>query len=130
MRPIGRSAAVLLLALLAACSSGYDSDISTVKRSQTTPGLTNEAWANDIAGARGRVEWTAGKAVAYNNDGVIEVVARIDRPTAGGGTVHKIELHFIHNRQTEKIALDGVIVDGRPQGLIGAALNLMLLQLE
>ena len=66
----------------------------------------------------------------HNNDDVVEVVARIDRPTAGGGTEHKIELHFVHNRQTEKIALDSVVVDGKAQSLIGAALNLMLLQLQ
>ena len=129
MRAFGRTAAILLLALLAACG-GYGSDIAVVKKAQTTPGLTNEDWANDIAGARGHVEWTAGKAAAYNNDDVVEVVARVDRPTAGGGAVHKIELHFVHNRQTEKIALDSVIVDGKAQSLIGAALNLMLLQLQ
>ena len=54
-----------------------------------------------------------GRAAAYNNDAIVEVVARIDRPTAGGAKVHKIELHFIHNRQTEKIALDSVILDGQ-----------------
>ena len=129
MRALGRAAALLLLVLLAACG-GLAGDIAAVKRSETTPGITNEAWANDIAGARGHVEWTAGKAAAYGNDDVIEVVARIDRPVAGGGKVHKIELHFVHNRQTEKIALDSVVVDGEPQGLIGAALNLMLLQLQ
>jgi len=129
MRPAGRAAAVLLLALLAACG-GYGPDISAVKRAETTPGISNEAWANDIAGARGHVEWTAAKAAAYNNDDVIEVVARIDRPVAGGGRTHKVELHFVRNRQTEKIALDSVFVDGQQQGLIGAALNLMLMQLE
>ncbi len=129
MRAVGRAAAVLLLALVAACG-GYGADIAAVKKAETTPGVSNEAWANDIAGARGHVEWTAGKAAAYNNDDVVEVTARIDRPTAGGGRIHKIELHFIHNRQTAKIAVDSVVVDGRPQSLIGAALNLMLLQLE
>jgi hypothetical protein len=129
MRAIGRAAAVLLLVLLAACG-GYESDIAAVKADDTTPGISNETWANEIAGARGHVEWTAGKAAAYNNDDVVEVVARIDRPTAGGGSTHRIELHFVHNRQTKKIALDQVIVDGQTQGLIGGALNLMLLQLQ
>lgn len=57
------------------------------------------------------------------------MVATIDRPSAAGGS-HKIELHFIHNRQTQKVALDNVIVDGKSQGLLGGALNLLLLQLQ
>ena len=128
MRAIGRAAAVIALALLAGCG-GYGSDIDTVKKAEATPGTTNEAWANDIAGARGHVEWSAGKAPAYNNDVVVEVVAHIDRPSAGGGG-HKIELHFIHNRQNEKVALDNVVLDGKPQGVLAGALNLLLLQLQ
>ncbi|HEX3066878.1 MAG TPA: hypothetical protein VHQ39_15405 [Dongiaceae bacterium] len=125
---LGRAAAIIALALLAACSS-YDSDIAAVKQAEATPGQTNEAWVNAIAGARGHVDWSAGKAAAYNNDDIVEVVAAIDRPSAAGGG-HKIELHFIHNRQTQKVALDNVLVDGKSQGLLGGALNLLLLQLQ
>jgi hypothetical protein len=128
MHTLGRAAAIFAVALLAACG-GYDSDIATVKKAEATSGTSNEAWVNDIAGARGHVEWFAGKAVAYNNDDIVEVVAKIDRPSAGGGA-HKIELHFIHNRQTDKIALDNIMVDGKSQGLMGGALNLLLLQLQ
>jgi len=128
MRKLGRAAAIIALALLAACSS-YDSDIAAVKNAEATPGQTNEAWVNTIAGARGHVDWSAGKAAAYNNSDVVEVVATIDKPAATGGD-HKIELHFIHNRQTEKVALDNVVVDGKSQGLLGGALNLLLLQLQ
>jgi hypothetical protein len=124
----GRAAAFLAVALLAACG-GYDSDIAAVQQAESTPGHTNQAWVNDIAGARGHVEWSAGKAAAYSNPDVIEVVAKIDRPSPSGAG-HKIELHFLHNRQTEKIALDNVVVDGKAQGVIGGALNLMLLQLQ
>ncbi|MEA2782422.1 MAG: hypothetical protein QOK29_3966 [Rhodospirillaceae bacterium] len=128
VRIASRAAAIIAVALLAACG-GYDSDIKAVKQAEGTPGHSNEAWANDVAGARGHVEWTADKAVAYNNPDVIEVVANIDRPSANG-TAHKVELHFLHNRQTRKIALDNVVVDGKAQGIIGGALNLMLLQLQ
>ncbi len=128
MRELGRAAAIIALALLAACSS-YDSDIAAVKNAEATPGQTNEAWVNTIAGARGHVDWSAGKAAAYNNSDIVEVVATIDKPAATGGD-HKIELHFIHNRQTEKVALDNVVVDGKSQGLLGGALNLLLLQLQ
>ena len=125
---LGRAAAVIALALLAACSS-YDSDIAAVKQAEASPGQTNEAWVNAIAGARGHVDWSAGKATAYNNDDIIEVVATIDKP-AGTGASHKIALHFIHNRQTQKVALDNVFVDGKSQDLLGGALNLLLLQLQ
>ena len=128
MRVFGRAAAVFAVALLAACG-GYDSDIAAVKRAEATPGTSNEAWVNDIAGARGHVDWSAGRAAAYNNDDIVEVVASIDRPSANGGS-HKIELHFIHNRQTEKVALDNVLVDGKSLGLLAGALNLLLLQLQ
>lgn len=128
MRGLGRALAIIALALLAACG-GYGSDIDAVKQAEATPGQTNEAWVNTIAGARGHVEWSAGKAAAYNNSDIVEVVASIDRPGATGGS-HKIELHFIHNRQTQKVALDNVMVDGRSQGLLGGALNLLLLQLQ
>jgi hypothetical protein len=128
MRKLGRAAAIIALALLAACSS-YDSDIAAVKNAEATPGQTNEAWVNTIAGARGHVDWSAGKAAAYNNSDIVEVIATIDKPAATGGN-HKIELHFIHNRQTEKVALDNVVVDGKSQGLLGGALNLLLLQLQ
>ena len=100
-----------------------------MKKAEATPGTSNEAWVNDIAGARGHVDWSAGKAASYNNDDIVEVVAKIDRPAASGAT-HKIELHFIHNRQTDKVALDNVTVDGKAQGLLGGALNLLLLQLQ
>jgi hypothetical protein len=125
---LSRAAAVIAVALLAACGS-YSSDIDAVKKAEATPGTTNEAWVNDIAGARGHVDWSAGKAAAYNNDDIVEVVAAIDKPAASGGS-HKIELHFIHNRQTQKVALDNVLVDGKSQGLLGGALNLLLLQLQ
>lgn len=128
MRWLGRALAVIALALLAACG-GYSSDIDAVKQAETSPGQTNEAWVNAIAGARGHVDWSAGKAAAYNNSDIIEVVATIDKPAANGSQ-HKIELHFIHNRQTQKVALDSVIVDGKSQGLLGGALNLLLLQLQ
>ena len=128
MHALGRAAAVIAVALLAACG-GYGSDIAAVKKAEATPGTSNEAWVNDIAGARGHVDWSAGKAASYNNDDIVEVVAKIDRPAASGAT-HKIELHFIHNRQTDKVALDNGMVDGKAQGLLGGALNLLLLQLQ
>jgi hypothetical protein len=50
------------------------------------------------------------------------------RPRAGGKRV--VVLEFIHNRQTEKVALDRLLVDGQPQSLVGGFLNLLLMQLE
>jgi hypothetical protein len=125
---LGRAAAFIAFALLAACG-GYDDDITAVKQAEATPGTSNDAWVDQIAGARGHVEWSAGKDSSYDNPDIIAVLAKIDRPSANGAG-HKIELHFIHNRQTQKVALDNVVVDGKTQGLLGGALNLMLLQLQ
>jgi len=123
-----RAAAIAALALVAACG-GYGDDITAVKQADATPGTSNDAWVDEIAGARGHVDWSASKDNSYNNPDIISVLAKIDRPSAAGQD-HKIELHFIHNRQTKKVALDNVVVDGRTQGLLGGALNLMLLQLQ
>ena len=128
MTRLGRAAAFIALALLAACG-GYGDDITAVKQAEATPGTSNDAWVDEIAGARGHVEWSAGKDSAYDNPDIVAVLAKIDRPSANGES-HKIELHFIHNRQTQKVALDNVVVDGKTQGLLGGALNLMLLQLQ
>jgi hypothetical protein len=125
---LSRAAAIAALALLAACG-GYGDDITAVKQADATPGTSNDAWVDEIAGARGQVEWSASKDNSYNNPDIISVLAKIDRPSASGQE-HKIELHFIHNRQTKKVALDNVVVDGKTQGLLGGALNLMLLQLQ
>src|ERR1700690_2868257 len=71
MRVLSRAAAVIAVALLTAWG-GYNSDIDAVKKAEAPPGTTNEAWVNDIAGARGHVDWSAGKAAAYNNDDIVE----------------------------------------------------------
>jgi hypothetical protein len=124
----GRAAAFIAFALLAGCG-GYGDDIAAVKKAEASPGTSNDAWVDEIAGARGHVEWSAAKDSAYDNPDIVAVLAKIDRPSANG-QVHKIELHFINNRQTKKVALDNVVVDGKTQGLLGGALNLMLLQLQ
>ena len=43
---------------------------------------------------------------------------------------HEIELDFINNRQTKKVAFDGAIVDGKKQDMLSGALAVFLMQLE
>jgi hypothetical protein len=41
-----------------------------------------------------------------------------------------VVLEYLNNGQTRKIALERVLVDGQPQGLVSGMLNLLLMQLE
>ena len=128
----------LLILLVLFCAIGvgftacdrYGDDIDAVKTAQTViPGKTNEVLAIDIAGARGTIEWQGGAAPQYQSDDIVAVAAVIKRVGATG-TRHQIELDFIHNRQTKKVAFDGAVVDGKKQDLVSGALNLFMMQLE
>ena len=128
----------LLILVLLFCAVGvgftacnrYGDDIDAVKTAQTViPGKTNEVLAIDIAGARGTVEWAGGPAPQYQSDDIVGVTATIKRVSATGNR-HQIELDFIHNRQTKKVAFDGALVDGKKQDLVSGALNLFMMQLE
>ena len=126
----------ILLLLLCAIGVGfaacdrYGDDIDAVKTADTViPGKTNEVLAIDIAGARGTIEWQGGAAPQYQSDDIVGVTAVIKRVSAAGNR-HRIELDFIHNRQTKKVGFDGVLVDGKKQDMVSGALNLFMLQLE
>jgi len=128
----------LLILLLLLCAIGvgfaacnrYGDDIDAVKTaSSVIPGKTNEVLTIDIAGARGTVEWSGGPAPQYQSDNIVAVTAVIKRVSATGNR-HQIELDFIHNRQTKKVAFDGALVDGKKQDLVSSALNLFMMQLE
>lgn len=123
--------AVILLAggMLTACDR-YEDDIAAVKAAETTPGTTNEAFANQLAGARGKVTWSAEKPDAYkDNPDIIMVTATIDKVTRAGQK-RTIVLEYLNNRQTRKVAMERVLVDGQPQGLVSGMLNLLLMQIE
>ena len=116
-------------ATLVACDR-YADDVDAVKAADTVvPGKSNEVLAIDIAGARGIVEWQGGAAPQYQSDDIVGVTAVIKRVSATGNR-HQIELDFIHNRQTKKVAFDGAVVDGKKQDLISSAFNLFMMQLE
>jgi hypothetical protein len=109
----------------------YADDIDTVKQAESViPGKTNELLTLDIAGARGKVDWQGGPSPKYSNDGDIIVVTATIKRISGNGNRHEIELDFVHNRQTRKVAFDGALVDGKPQTLASGALMLFMMQLE
>jgi len=112
------------LALLG-CDS-YKSDIAAVKRAQTLPGETNEELVLDLAGERAHVEWTAERSKVYDNDDIIAVTAEIDR-LGQFGQRSKVDLVYIHNRQTKKVDFYELRLNGQRQDLLSGALNLMLL---
>jgi hypothetical protein len=131
MRNLIRILAIVLLAggILAACDS-YEDDIAAVKAAETTSGGTNEDFANQLAGARGKVTWAASEPEAYkDNPDIVMVTATIEK-TATSGAKRVVVLEYLNNGQTRKIALERVLVDGQPQGLVSGMLNLLLLQLE
>jgi hypothetical protein len=114
---------------LAACDR-YGDDIDAVKTADSViPGKANDILAIDIAGARGTIDWQGAPAPQYQSDDIVAVAAVIKRISAAGNR-HQIELDFIHNRQTRKVAFDGALVDGKKQDLVSGALNLFMMQLE
>ncbi len=123
---------VLLSAgLLAACGENYAPDIAAVRAARTlVADRTNDEIALQVAGARGKVEWSAGRPEKYrDNQHIVGVDATIERTTQAGAR-RVLLLSFIRNRQTQQIAFEQLAIDGQPQGLIGGALNLLLMQLE
>ena len=111
--------------LLLGCDS-YKSDIAAVKRAKTLPGETNEELVMDLAGARASIEWTAEPSKVYDNDDIIAVTAEINR-LGQAGQRSKVELVYLHNRQTKKVSFEELRLNGQRQDLLSGALNLMLL---
>jgi hypothetical protein len=46
------------------------------------------------------------------------------------GAKHQVVMDWIHNRQTQKVDLEGVKVDGEERSVVGGALQVLLLQLD
>ncbi len=121
--------ALALAFVLAACG-GYGSDIEAVKQSSAPTGIVNEELVRQIAGARGKASWSAERPEKYkDNENIVLVRAMVDR-IGRSGAKHQVVLDWIHNRQTEKIDLERVLVDGEEQTLVGGALQVLLLQLD
>lgn len=116
----------LAAGLLAACDS-YDADIEAVQAAETTPGQTNAAFAAEIAGDDGSVDWSAEK--VDGREGTVRVIADIERPSSSG-PAHEIRFEYLHERGSGRVRLDRVLVDGREQSLLTGMLNLLLLQLD
>jgi len=116
-------------AWLAACG-GYARDIEAVKQSSAPTGLVNEELVEQFAGARGKATWSAERPEKYkDNEHIVLVRATVDR-IGRSGSKHQVVLDWIHNRQTEKIDLERVTVDGEEQSLVGGALQFLLLQMD
>ena len=66
------------LVLVAGCDS-YKDDIAAVQAAETAPGKSNAELAKDIAGANGKVEWSAME--ADGREDTVRVIADIERPS-------------------------------------------------
>jgi len=125
-----RFVALLLVApgLLVGCDS-YGTDIEKVKVA-VTAGQSNEQLVKDLAGARGTFKWSAGETEKYGTDsGIVLVEARIERANRAG-TDQVVQLRWLHNRATGVIDFEEVLINGRSRGILGAALDLLKLELE
>ena len=121
--------AFTLVLLLAACG-GFQEDMDVVKQSTVPTGIANEELARQLAGARGKVAWSAERPEKYkDNEHIVLVRATIDR-IGRSGAEHQVMLDWIHNRQTRKVDLERMLVDGEEKDLVGGALQLLLLQLD
>ena len=121
--------AVTLVLMLAACG-GFQEDMDVVKQSTVPTGIANEELTRQLAGARGKVAWSAERPEKYkDNEHIVLVRATIDR-IGRSGAEHQVVLDWIHNRQTRKVDLERMLVDGEEKDLVGGALQLLLLQLD
>ena len=111
----------LATALLLAGCENYESDIRAVQQANILPGITNKALILDLAGERASVEWAGD---STHIDDVVAVVATINR-VGKAGKRSTIELHYSHNRQTQDVTLDRVLLNGKRQDLASGAINLM-----
>jgi hypothetical protein len=127
----GLSAGLFLSAALAlAGCDRYADDIAAVKQAQVLGDTTGEKLCTDLAGARGSFEWAAGKSETYrDNPDIVQVTCKVTRATSSGAVRH-VDLEFIHNRQTRKVALDRVLIDGQEQNIVSGMINLLLMQLQ
>ena len=114
--------------LLAGCDS-YQADIDTVKAASSA-GQTNEQLVKDLAGARGTFKWSAGETEKYGKgSGIVLVEARIERSSRAGAD-QVVQLRWLHNRETGVIDYEEVLINGRSRGILGATLDLLMLELE
>jgi hypothetical protein len=116
----------LALLLLAACDS-YKDDIAAVQAAESVVG-SNQELVEELAGAKGTYDWKAQPYVEGKKE-IVLVEARIETIDNRGGD-HVIQLLWVHNRQSGKVAAEDIIVDGRSRGLVQGAMDLMLLQIE
>lgn len=129
IRPV-RFILVLLAGLgpLAGCSD-YEADIDKVKAAESM-GRSNDQLVKDLTGARGAFKWSAAPSEKYGADsGIVLVEARIER-TGRAGTDQVVQLHWVHNRASGVVDLEDILINGRSRGILGAALDLLTLELE
>ena len=114
---------------LTACG-GFERDIDVVKQSNAPTGIVNDELVRQLAGARGKIAWSAERPEKYkDNENIVLVRATVDR-IGRSGAKHQVVMDWIHNRQTQKVDLERVLVDGEEKDLVGGALQLFLLQLD
>ena len=121
-------AAVIIAILVPACSEeDFRHDIEAVRAARTiAPDATNDEVARRIAGAQGRIAWTAGRIGEYlNYENTVSVIAHIDRKTRAGAD-RAIELTFLYDRALGDVSFQLLGVDGQSMMVMGDWLQLLL----
>jgi len=119
---------VALVGSLAACSP-FGDDIDAVQDAETA-GMRNEDFVQRLAGAEGKVDWSARRWEQYpKNSSLIFVEATVEKLTRDGKK-REIVVQYVYNRVNEQASLQDVLVDGQSQGVLGGALQMLLLRLE
>lgn len=114
-----------VVGLAVAACSGHDKSIDAVKTT-TLGGKTYESIVNDLAGAKGEVDWSATDSKEYKD--AVEVTAKVDK--AGKDAKRSAQLTWLHNPKTQKIELIGVTIDGQQESLLTGAIGLLQMTLE
>ena len=119
---------VACLGSIAACSPFAD-DIDAVKDAKTA-GMRNEDFIQRLTGAEGDVDWSARRWEQYpKNSSIIFVEATVEKQTRDGKK-RQIVVQYVYNRISASTSLHDVLVDGQSQGVLGGALQMLLLRLE
>ena len=119
---------VVCMGVIAACAP-FGDDIDAVKDAETA-GMRNEDFVQRLAGAESKVDWSARRWEQYpKNSSIIFVEAAVEKQTRDGKK-RKIVVQYAYNRISERASLHDVLVDGQSQGILGGALQMLLLRLE
>ncbi|WP_120498365.1 hypothetical protein [Kiloniella sp. EL199] len=110
-----------------ATNAEYADDIDAV-REQVFSGQSNADLVGELAGRHGKVTWLAGPWDDKQSDQLVLVSANIQKNL--DNAKHELTLLYRYDRASNKVSLDKVLLDGKPQSVIGGAVAMLAMKLE